>query len=254
MRTPTYAIPLKRIAIDKALQPRCDGISEFHVAALMESPENWPPIAVVQEADSLVLIDGFHRYEAATRLGFESIPAIIVERPTHGDCFRLAFDLNATHGRHLTVRDRKAYAKVLLEQHPDLSDRDIGRRTSLNHETVRSLRDEKTLPSSRIAARKPGELEADIALFDPIRFAKATREQKAVAGYIKRLARAITEPYIDDGSALVLGWAGDPNHVASACFAAMGAQRAFDLLDTLEFGAKFIVAVAKARKATQVTS
>lgn len=255
MTVPTYALPLEQIVIDDALQPRCEGISEAHVTALMELPENWPPIVVVPQGDSLMLVDGFHRYEAATRLAFGSIAATIRERPPDGDLLRVAFELNAAHGRPLSLADRKNYALSLFTVHPDYSDREIGRRTGLNHETVGALRNQKTQTPLHVPARRPGELNGDVSLFDPIRFSKATREQKAVAGYIKRLAVALSDPYEDEnGVATLAVWSKDPNEIAEGCFAAMGAERASKILTTLESDAKFIVAVAKAGKAIQVTS
>ena len=88
----------------------------------------------------------------------------------------------------MSLIDRKDYAEMLIKAHPELSDREIGRRTCINHETVGALRNPSQSGGLSVPQRKPGELDADIGLFDPIRFAKgATKQQKAVAGYIQRL-------------------------------------------------------------------
>ncbi len=69
MNLPVTPLPLGAIEVDDSLQPRSDGLSEEHVLALMETPEDWPPIMVAHVNGANVLIDGFHRHEAARRLG-----------------------------------------------------------------------------------------------------------------------------------------------------------------------------------------
>jgi len=242
-------LPLDCIELDNSLQPRCTGIDEAHVAALMETPETWPPITAAMRGQAAVLVDGFHRYEAAVRLGLDYVSVRVVNAPTDDDYFRLAFELNAAHGRPLTLTDRKAYAYQLLKAHPDFSDREIGRRTGLNHETVGALRERGNSIDYAAPERKPGEIEADVGLFDPIRFARATKEQKAIGGYVKRLVGSLEDPYPDaDGYSNVPGWSEDATAIAQACFATMGAQQALDTLKLLEQDARFLLDIAKARK------
>ncbi len=215
----------------------------------MEAPENWPPITVAMRGQSAVLIDGWHRYEAAAQLGLEYITCKVIDTPPEGDYFRLAFELNATHGKPLTQSDRKAYASKLLSAHPEYSDREIGRRTGLHHETIGALRLQSGLPNYRVPERRPGAIESDIALLDPIRFAKATKEQKSVSGYIKRLLQSLEDPYSDsDGYSNVAGWTDDPLSIAQACFTTMGPQKASDVLELLEQEARFLLDIGKARK------
>ena len=125
MNLPTTTLPIGEIVIDDSLQPRCDGLNEDHVLALMETPEDWPPITIAHDRGEPVVIDGFHRYEAARRLGHESIAAKVFYPDQNADLFRIAFSLNIQHGRPLTRRDRNAYAAHLLRRHPELSDREI---------------------------------------------------------------------------------------------------------------------------------
>ena len=244
MNLPITTLPISSVTVDDRLQPRCDGLSEDHLAALMETAEDWPPIIVAHIDGWTVLRDGFHRVEAATRLGYESIGAQVFY-PEHGaDLFATAFALNVKHGRPLTLRDRKTYAVALLQRHPELTDRECGRRTGLHHETVGALREHQT--RARIVDRKPGELRDDIGVLDPIRFGnKASKEQKAVAGYIQRLGEALHDPYSDNSTLNV--WPENPAAITRACFAAMGDDRATKLLTMLEADAHFILQVSKAR-------
>lgn len=241
-------LPLDAIHADEALQPRLGGLAEAHIRALIDCPESWPAIVVAREGDRLVLLDGFHRLAAAKRRGLEKISVRVVDAPVDGDYLRIAFELNAAHGKPLSLRDRKAYAAHLLQQQPNLADREIGRRTGLNHETIGALRN--CASSSYAAAeRKPGEIAEDVGLFDPIRFAKATRAQKAVAGYLQRLLQGLEDPYPDeDGVPGLDGWEDDPTAIAQACFITMGPERAFNLLETLDQDARFLLQIAKERQ------
>ena len=245
MNLPVTPLPLGAIEVDDSLQPRSDGLSEEHVLALMETPEDWPPIMVAHVNGANVLIDGFHRHEAARRLGYESIAAKVFYPDQNTDLFRIAFSLNIQHGRPLTRRDRNAYAAHLLQRYPELSDREIGRRCGLHHETVGAIRNRRT--TSRATEHKPGALPGDVGLLDPIRRAKATREQKSIAGYVARLAIALGDPYEADSS--VERWPDDPAEIAQACVAAMGAKRACETLHNVAIDAQFMLNVAKAAQA-----
>jgi ParB/Sulfiredoxin domain len=243
---PAVLVPMREIAIDDRLQPRQDGLSDDHVAALMETPENWPPIVLARIEGAKYLIDGFHRHEAACQLGFEEIAASIFDPAQGDDLFAIAFQLNAQHGRPLTLRDRKGYAVALLAHDPSLSDRKVGKVCGLHHETVGALRNAR----SRVAIerRKAGDLPGDVGLLDPIRWRKkATKEQKSIAGYVARLRDALSDPY-EEGSTVDL-WPSDAEEIARACIVAMGAKRATETLEGAATDASFIVAVADAAQA-----
>jgi hypothetical protein len=240
-------VPISQIVIDDRLQPRCDGISDEHVASLMETPEIWPPIVLARGNGGLFLIDGFHRHEAARQLGIAEVTATIYDPPEGADLYGIAFQLNAKHGRALNLRDRKAYALLLLRQYPDASDRELGRKCGLHHETIGSLRDAQGTPI-RPRERKPGELSDDVGLFDGIRFGKkATKDQKAIAGYIARLTIAMDDPYEEESTLEV--WPDDPVAIARACVLAMGAERATSTFRNLDAGARYILDVTKAARA-----
>jgi hypothetical protein len=242
-------VALDAITVDPALQPRCEGLDRRHVAALIETPDLWPPIVLFQRGDELFLGDGFHRFDAAAELGLDQILSVVVPPPADGDLALAAFDLNLKHGWALTLADRKACALRLLRRHPELSGREIGRRTYLNHETVGALRSNSS-GTSAPHTRRPGEIEDDVSLFDPIRRAKgATRAQKAIAGYLKRLSVALEDPYDDDNdTARIEGWSDDPEAIARACFATLGPDHASELLETIEQDARFLAQVGRARK------
>ena len=136
------SVPISQITVDPQLQPRVGGIDPDHVRQLKTVPDLWPPIKVVQRSDHYVPVDGFHRLAAAQNLHLTSIRAEILELPQEVDLYAVAFDLNATHGRPLSLADRRAYAARLLRQNAQLSDREIGRRCGLAQPTVAKVRHE----------------------------------------------------------------------------------------------------------------
>lgn len=128
-------IPLDAIIPDERFQPRTD-LNETHVRQLMASdPDTWPPLLVTfsDDGDKLLLIDGFHRHEAAMRLSLRELPSRI--EPEAG--YPEAFAANMHHGLTLTTSERKDFAIWLHEDDPTLSYRELGRRTGLNHETIK---------------------------------------------------------------------------------------------------------------------
>lgn len=128
-------IPLDRLVPNDYFQPRDGGVKEGHVQLLMRTdPATWPPLLVVpNDAGGFDLIDGFHRREAARRLGLSALPCRI---DPDADFFT-GVAANIAHGLPLTVPDRKDAARWLAEHEPDLSYRELGRRVGLHHETVK---------------------------------------------------------------------------------------------------------------------
>jgi hypothetical protein len=99
-----------------------------------------------------------------------------------------------------------------------------------------------------VPEREPGELPDDVGLFDGIRFGKkATREQKAIAGYIARLTIAMDDPYEENSTLEV--WPDDPGEITRACILAMGPERATNTLRSLDADARYILDVTKAARA-----
>jgi len=133
MTSYTTTLPLTAIVADEDYQPRRD-LNEAHVCQLMASePETWPPVLVTPHDGGYLLIDGFHRLEAATRLGLETLVCTVV--PSAG--YPEAFAANMAHGLTLTIDERKDFVRWLTDDEPGLSYRELGRRSGLNHETVK---------------------------------------------------------------------------------------------------------------------
>lgn len=127
-------IALEDLVADEGYQPR-EGLSTKHVALLAASePEEWPPLLVTPcNAGGYYVIDGFHRLEAAKRLGLEELRCVVDRQAGIHE----AFAANLKHGLPLTLEERREYACWLHQLDPSLSLRELGRRCGLSHHTVK---------------------------------------------------------------------------------------------------------------------
>jgi len=133
MTSYTTTIPLAAIVADEDYQPR-RALNGAHVRQLMATePDAWPPVLVTPHDGAYILIDGFHRLEAASRLGRETLVCTVVP----GAGYPEAFAANMAHGLTLTIDERKDFVRLLADDEPGLSYRELGRRSGLNHETVK---------------------------------------------------------------------------------------------------------------------
>ncbi len=137
--THSVMIPISHLWADGAYQPR-HGLTESHVRLLLTSdPATWPSLLVAPSEDGRFrVIDGFHRLEAATRLGLTTLPCIVDSTAGYPE----GFAANLQHGLPLSIADRKAFACWLAEEEPGLSLRELGCRCGLNHETVKRALEE----------------------------------------------------------------------------------------------------------------
>jgi hypothetical protein len=116
---------------------RSGGLDESHVDLLTESAEAWPPIVVW--GDHSLVLDGFHRVEAARRLGRRSVVAVRFEGSAE-EAYMESVRRNVNHGLPLTVGDRRRAARRILTRNPEWSDRRIASLCGLSDKTVGRLR------------------------------------------------------------------------------------------------------------------
>ena len=103
-------VTLTDIQVKRHINPRFELDSDY-IDELMNS-DHWPALIVTRE---MILIDGFHRLEAAKRRGDEEIEAEIMDITEEG-ALALAAKLNTTHGKRLTVLELAERIKLLIEE------------------------------------------------------------------------------------------------------------------------------------------
>ena len=249
-------VQLGHVIADPELQPRLGGIDPDHVRALEAVSAEWPPVRVIHKEARWLLIDGFHRLAAAQNLGIGVVKAVVIDPPADGDLASLAFALNATHGRPLSLGDRRAFAARLLKQHPDWSDREIGRRAGLVQPTIAKVRqdlerDATIAPAETRRGRdgrvypaspaSPGRSLVEV-ISDVIERATTPAEriqQREIVRYLERLADVLEAQ--DNLTGFPTIKAG-----ADACRAVLGEAKAKELAERLGWSSGNIVAVAEA--------
>jgi len=138
---PPISLPLAQITADVRNQPRTDGLDRTYIEQLATVFELLPAVSVIALSNgSYFLVDGFHRFEAAKSVGVADIWATVIETPDDGDFVSLAFQLNAKHGRPLSIADRRAHAEHQLLKDATQADRSIARRVGLAAATVTQIR------------------------------------------------------------------------------------------------------------------
>ena len=95
-----------------------------HIAALAACFDDLPPIVVLEPGR--VVVDGLHRVMAARQLGRETIDGVAFTG-TAEDAYVEAVRANVTHGKALTLEERRAAVRRILGTHPDWSDRRVAR-------------------------------------------------------------------------------------------------------------------------------
>jgi ParB-like chromosome segregation protein Spo0J len=125
-------------------------VDEEHIHRLAQSEEPLPPILVHRE--SLRIIDGVHRVQAAIRRGRDEIEAVFFDG-SEEEAFIRAVEENISHGLPLTLADRKTAATRIISTHPHLSDRAIARHSGLAAKTVAALRQRSSEDSPRLNTR-----------------------------------------------------------------------------------------------------
>jgi ParB-like chromosome segregation protein Spo0J len=128
-------LPVDQVREGEGVRSR--GLDEGHVAALMETAGEWPPVVVWGEQN--LVLDGAHRLTAARRLGQATIVAIrFIGTPD--EAYVESVSRNVQHGLPLSMVDRRRAATRVLAKHPDWSNRRIASVCGLSDKTVARMR------------------------------------------------------------------------------------------------------------------
>ncbi len=98
------------IKINEELYPR-RGVDEEMIQSYAENIDVLPPIVINQDD---VLIDGQHRLKGHEQAGVTEIECIVEHTKNEEEIYRRAVELNATHGKQLSNREKKDVAVRLF--------------------------------------------------------------------------------------------------------------------------------------------
>lgn len=141
------AVSVRISALEISGSPRLAGCDEAHVRALAEAdPAGLPPV-VVHRATMRVL-DGVHRVQAAILRGGSEIHVEFFHG-TEKEGFVHAVRANTAHGLPLSLDERKAAARRILEDYPYCSDRSLSAVAGLSAKSIAALRRRSTADGPR---------------------------------------------------------------------------------------------------------
>jgi hypothetical protein len=129
-------VPLEDILLDREVQIRAGGLREAAVQRYMEAFEQLPPVDIFQTPEHpRLLADGFHRVEAARRLGKGTIIAY-VQPGSRREALEHASVANMRSGEPLTTAERQAAILRMVALHPTWSQARIGKALGIEGSAV----------------------------------------------------------------------------------------------------------------------
>ena len=149
-------LPIVDVAVSSlalGLSPRVAGHDERNVRILAGLDQPWPPILVQSRTNRV--IDGTHRLLAARMRGDETITARLHDCDD-SEALVLAVSSNVSHGLPLSLSDRRAAARRIIEVWPEWSDRRIAAATGLSGKTVGVIRRDGPPQPERLGRRRLG--------------------------------------------------------------------------------------------------
>jgi len=109
-------VPVASVRFVKELYPRLKPLDDV-VERYRDALDNLPPITVARGG---VLVDGYHRWQAYTREGRDTIPAEDLGNLTDAEIRRESIRRNASHGQQLSRADKKRLAAALWRDFSDM--------------------------------------------------------------------------------------------------------------------------------------
>ena len=145
-------LPIEKIDIRDQYQIRfhLDETRVNEYAELMKDGVQFPPILVGEfvgyrgpDPDpTYFLLDGYHRLEAAKRVGKTAMIVNVAQVSSEADKIETALRANSQHGLPLTAEERRRAAMFLIRWYPKETLQKLARRCGVSKSTVARIRDE----------------------------------------------------------------------------------------------------------------
>ena len=120
----TAKVNIHEIVFDEDLYPRAsyNWNTSYDYSQSMLAGSVFPPIVLAILNHKKILVDGKHRLEAYKGLKIEQLNAIIYTGLSRQEIFKMAVQLNITHGRSLSPYEKRRIALKLMEMNVKKSD------------------------------------------------------------------------------------------------------------------------------------
>lgn len=151
---------LDDVVIDERLNLR-DRLDQDAIERYEEVLRRLPPLTLFDIEDQLTLVDGFHRFAAATNKGLDKLPAEI-HKGTYTEALDFAAGANLWHGVPPTRAERRRMVEIKLKLHHETSDRALSEQLSVSREFIAKVRkaliDAREIPSATTRMGADGKL------------------------------------------------------------------------------------------------
>lgn len=151
---------LDEVVIDERLNLR-DRLDQDAIERYEEVLRRLPPLTLFDIEDQLTLVDGFHRFAAATNKGLNKLPAEI-HKGTYTEALDFAAGANLWHGVPPTRAERRRMVEIKLKLHHEMSDRNLSEQLSVSREFIAKVRkaliDAQEIPSATTRMGADGKL------------------------------------------------------------------------------------------------
>ena len=197
------AVDLTSIARDWTLQARnkLDERTINSYAKAMASGIEFPPVTLADIDGRLLLVDGFHRYEAAAQAGMTFIRAI-VEPMDERQALRTVALANLTHGLPLKAPEKRNAFRLYIKGggHRDLKTRRLKSYRVIaeemhgvaQHTTIRNWMLEDFPKIAKAMGSEGGNRAVDLPRIDPE--ADRERQLREHLRDVRTLAACLTDP------------------------------------------------------------
>ncbi|GLV61196.1 hypothetical protein KDH_80120 [Dictyobacter sp. S3.2.2.5] len=132
----------------------------------LSDPATWPNIEVTKSDIGYLVIDGYHRWEAARLQGLASLKATSKTYKTAPEVIEATFRANLAHGLPASGENRSNYAYWLHITYPDLEQKEIAQRVGITQPAVSvaiARREARERQEQARAQGEPVEVNIDAA-------------------------------------------------------------------------------------------